>query len=59
MNIACRYFLLFWEDSKQIAKELFFQAFEKVTDPVKFSLTDEILLFFKICSKLNAKFLEE
>ena len=27
MDIACRYFLLFWSDSKQIAKELFIKTF--------------------------------
>jgi hypothetical protein len=54
MDIAGRYYLLFWEDSKQVAVELYLQAFRKVVDAVKFSMTDEFLLFFKICTKLGA-----
>lgn len=54
IDIACRYYLLFWSDSRQKALELFVASFKKATEAVRFSLTDELLLFFKICQKLGA-----
>jgi|JI9StandDraft_2_1071091.scaffolds.fasta_scaffold446712_2 hypothetical protein len=59
IDIACRYFLLFWTDVRQAASELFLAAFSKCTEAVRFSLTDELLLFFKVCQKLEANSIEE
>lgn len=59
IDIACRYYLLFWSDSRQEPIELFVSAFSKATEAVRFSLSDELLLFFKICQKLGAVGLQE
>jgi len=40
VDLACRYYLLFWADPKQVAAEIFVKSFEKVTEAVRFSLTD-------------------
>ena len=54
VDLACRYYLLFWNDSRQQAEEIFIAAFTKISEAVRFSLTDELLLFFKICEKIGA-----
>lgn len=38
---------------------MFISAFSKATEAVRFSFTDELLLFFKICYKLGAVDLQE
>jgi hypothetical protein len=58
IDLVCRYYLLFWNDSRQNAAELFITAFDKITEAVRFSLTDELLLFFRICEKIGATSLE-
>lgn len=40
VDICCRYYLLFWDDPKQTASQLFATVFDKCSEAVRFSLTD-------------------
>lgn len=55
---TCRYYVLFIKDAKQ-STEIFLTAFEKATEAARFSLTDELVLFFKVISKLGDRHLEK
>jgi hypothetical protein len=51
--IAIRYFYVFHFDRKYSSSEIFIHSFNKLTDEVRKSLSDELSLFFKIIIKLG------
>jgi hypothetical protein len=53
VDLASRYYLLFFQDKKQYAESLFLIAFSKASEAVRFSLTKELVTFFKISRKLG------
>lgn len=55
VDLASRYYLLFFQDKKQHAESLFLIAFSKASEAVRFSLTNELVTFFKIARKLGAE----
>lgn len=53
LDRACRYYLLFWEDRRMAAEQLFLSVFSKTPEAVRFSLSDELVLFFRVAAKLG------
>jgi len=54
LYLASKYYLLFFQDKKQYPELLFTNAFIKASEAVKFSLSKELISFFKIARKLGA-----
>ena len=59
LDKTARYYLLFWREKKLSAWELFQSVAAKTSQAVKFALSDELILFFKIARKIGAGSLEK
>jgi hypothetical protein len=53
MELAIRYFYLFHHEKKMSAANIFVETYHKLTDPVRFALSDEFILFFRIATKIG------
>lgn len=63
MLIVIKYFYLFNKTKLQEPFSIWTKVFEKTTEAVKFALSDELILFFRVIRKLGhdkfIKFLRE
>lgn len=53
MDIVFRYFYAFHHDKKYNATDIFIQTYNKLSEPTRFALTDELVLFFRIIGKIG------
>lgn len=53
MDIAFRYFYAFHHDKKYNATELFISTYNSLSEPTRFALSDEFILFFRIARKIG------
>jgi hypothetical protein len=59
MLIAFKYFLLLNKFKSAEPFSILAKIYEKLTDPVRFALSDEFILFFKIIKKMgHTKFIK-
>jgi hypothetical protein len=53
LDIVFRYFYAFHHDKKYNATDIFIQAYNKLSEPTRFALADEFMLFFRIIDKIG------
>jgi len=59
MLIGMKYFYLFNRNKLQEPFSIWTKIFEKITEAVRFALSDELILFFRVIKKLgHSKFIE-
>lgn len=59
MDIVFRYFYVFHHDQQHKATDIFLRTYNKLSEPARFALTDEFILFFRISRKIGkAKFID-
>ena len=59
MLVGIRYFYLFNRNKLQEPFSIWTKIFEKITEAVRFALSDELILFFKVIKKLgHVKFIQ-
>ena len=59
MDIVFRYFYAFHHDKKYNATDIFMRTYNKLSESVRFALTDEFILFLRISRKIGkSKFID-
>jgi hypothetical protein len=59
MDVVFRYFYAFHHHKEHNATDLFLRTYNKLTEPARFALTEEFILFFRISRKIGkSKFID-
>ena len=53
MEVVFRYFYAYHHDKKYAATDIFIEAFNGVSESVRYAISDELVMFFKIAKKVG------